>query len=154
MAIRRWARADLPRIGELLGQLAAAIGEEYCPDGPALEERFASMEAGGSIYLNLVYEEAGKLLGFVSIVFYESVFHRVGTALVNELIVDESARGKGIGAVLLGEAVREARARGMDEIEVGVEKTNSKAIAFYQANGMDEEYLLLGKEFEAEAPAH
>lgn len=80
-------------------------------------------------------------------VFYKTVFHRGGTALINELIVTRKHRGRGIGTKLVEAAVREAKARGMDEIEVGTEKGNGRAIGFYQANGFDEEYVLLGREF-------
>ncbi len=46
------------------------------------------------------------------------------------------------------EATRaEARRRGMDEIEVGTEKTNLAAQRFYRRVGFDEEYVLLGEDF-------
>jgi ribosomal protein S18 acetylase RimI-like enzyme len=36
----------------------------------------------------------------------------------------------------------------MDEIEVGTEITNTKAQNFYKKTGFNEEYVLLGREFE------
>ena len=44
-------------------------------------------------------------------------------------------------------AKEEALRRGMDELEVGTEKTNEGAQAFYKKCGFDEEYVLLGMEF-------
>jgi GNAT superfamily N-acetyltransferase len=125
----------------------AAIGNDFKPDPPRIVERYKFMENAGRFYSNYVFEEDDAVLGFLSLVFYESVFLRVGTALVNELVVVESARGKGIGKALLETAIRDAKDRGMDGIEIGVEKKNAKAIAFSKANGINEEYLLLGREF-------
>ncbi len=39
-------------------------------------------------------------------------------------------------------------ARGLDELEVGTEKTNQGAQRFYQKCGFDQEYVLLGMEFD------
>jgi ribosomal protein S18 acetylase RimI-like enzyme len=46
-------------------------------------------------------------------------------------------------------AVAAAKEAGLDEIEVGTEKDNTGAIAFYRRTGFCEEYVLLGKEFDA-----
>jgi len=64
------------------------------------------------------------------------------------LVIHERYRKKGIGEKLLKQAIEEALTRGMDEIEVGVLKENVKAIRFYKRNGFDQEYYLLGMEFE------
>jgi len=105
------------------------------------------MNANPASYHNLVCEVDGQVGGFLSLVFYSSFFHRVGTALINELVVDSSRRGLGLGRQLMEAAIDEARARGMDEIEVGTEVTNQAAQQFYKKSGFTEEYVLLGMEF-------
>jgi ribosomal protein S18 acetylase RimI-like enzyme len=84
------------------------------------------------------------VVGMISMVFYSSALHRTGTALINELIVAPGYRSKGIGTQLLTPCVDLAKKRGFDEIEVGVEKANTTAAAFYRRNGIDKEYILLG----------
>ncbi len=105
------------------------------------------MNANPASYHNLVCEADGQVCGFLSLVFYSSFFHRVGTALINELVIDSSRRGLGLGRQLIEAAVAEARARSLDEIEVGTEVTNQAAQQFYKKCGFTEEYVLLGMEF-------
>ncbi len=108
---------------------------------------FAEMNAIPASYHNLVCEVDGQVRGFLSLVFYGSFFHRVGTALINELVIDSKQRGLGLGRQLIDAAIAEARARGMDEIEVGTEVNNLAAQQFYKKCGLNEEYVLLGMEF-------
>ena len=68
--------------------------------------------------------------------------------MINELVVDQEYRGRSLGRALVTEAISLARAYGMDEIEVGTEITNLAAQAFYHKAGFDEEYVLLGMEFD------
>ena len=69
-------------------------------------------------------------------------------ALINELVVSQAYRGRGIGQALVAKARDEALSRGMDEIEVGTEQDNLAARSLYQKCGFDQEYVLLGLEFE------
>lgn len=66
----------------------------------------------------------------MSLLFYRSLYHKNGTAQVNELIIDKAYRNKGLGKELLKFGIRRAQERGMDEMEIGVEKENNKAIKF------------------------
>ncbi len=147
ITIRPCTSEDLPKVLELMRQLAEfAHGEtEFLLDH--FQRLFEEMSAAPSVYLNLVCKIDGQVSGFLSLVFYTSFFHQVGTALINELVIDQARRGLGLGRQLIEAAVSEARARGMDEIEVGTEITNLAAQEFYRKSGFDEEYVLLGMEF-------
>lgn len=146
--IRSWTADDLPAVKRLMDQLARHLGEEHIVSLDLMERHFREMEKLPALYDCFVCESGGAVIGFISIVYYRSVFHRVGTALINELAVDESHRGRGIGKELLHRAVEAAKKRWMDEIEVGVMHENASARRFYKKNGFDEEYLLLGMEFD------
>jgi ribosomal protein S18 acetylase RimI-like enzyme len=146
MAIRSCEKTDIPQVMELLKELARSLGYEFEFDIRRMERQFSNMSKNGDSYAFLVYEEDERLLGFISAVFYETLFHYKGTALINELVVKEESRGRMIGKALLEQVVEEAKRRGMDEIEVGVKKENKDAVRFYKRNGMTEEYLLLGRE--------
>ncbi len=144
--IRRLSADDLPVIQDLLAQLSeASHADTYQP--ARMAELLLEMETLPQVYLNLVYEVDGMVCGFLSMVFYRTLFHAGGTALINELVVDRSCRGRGLGRALVQAAAEEARAHGMDEIEVGTEKENLAAQSFYHRVGFDEEYILLGLEF-------
>jgi ribosomal protein S18 acetylase RimI-like enzyme len=145
--IRKWEEKDITQITELLDQLEKDLKEETKILLETVREHYNKMRKN-EVYESFVYEENKQVIGFISVVFYRSVLHRNGTALVNELIVDKKFRGKRIGKKLIDCVIKEALIMEMDEIEVGVMKENTDAIRFYKANGMDEEYYLLGKEFE------
>jgi ribosomal protein S18 acetylase RimI-like enzyme len=154
VSIRRWKKEDLPQVNGLLTALAKSIGFGYHGSLLLLQEHYSRMERFPNLYSTFVYTiEDDRVAGMISVIYYESVLHRKGTALVNELVVDHTLRRRGIGGELLSYCVRLSFEQGYDEIEVGVEKTNLSAITFYKRHGLDKEYLLLGKEFEPELPA-
>lgn len=146
--VRPCLPADLPAVHSLLAQL-----EEVASSGGGLSLKqlaamYDEMDTAPDFYLNLVAVSGETVLGFISLVFYKTFFHKGGTALINELVVSSAARGQGIGRMLIEQAQCEALARGMDELEVGTEEENTAAQKFYQACGFDESYVLLGMEFD------
>jgi ribosomal protein S18 acetylase RimI-like enzyme len=148
--VRGMLSTDLGEVRALLAELAAhtAHGAEHL-GGIDAGGILAAMAGMPDVYSNWVAVEGARVVGFLSLVFYKTLFHPGGTALINELVVAGDRRGRGIGQGLVTRAVAEARARGMDEIEVGTEKGNAAAQSFYRAVGFEEEYVLLGMEFDA-----
>ncbi|MGE5509206.1 MAG: N-acetyltransferase family protein [Chitinophagales bacterium] len=146
--VRPCTREDLPAVGKLLAELSEVARGQALPDLARREVLLAEMEAEPGTYLNLVAEREGRVVGFLSLVFYRTFFHEGGTALINELVVRRDLRRAGIGRALVDRAQAEAKARGMDELEVGTERTNEPALAFYRKAGFEQEYVLLGMEFE------
>lgn len=145
--LRACRAGDLSAVSALLSQLSTAAHgpSDFAVD--RLADLLAQMEAAPEVYENLVATVSGRVVGFISVIFYKTLFHRGGTALINELVVDEHLRGTGIGQALVARAVADARGRGMDEVEVGTEQENHRAQAFYRKCGFDEEYVLMGMEF-------
>ena len=82
-------------------------------------------------YLNLVAVESEGVVGFVSAIFYRSFFHEGGTAMINELVVDEARRREGVGRTLVDAVIAEARSREMDEVEVSTAKENDRSLGGY-----------------------
>jgi len=148
MNIRLLTANDLSSVNRLILQLAVDTGFDFSIRPNQVKVIFERMAQHPDLYLNLVAEQAGDVVGLVSVVCYKTWFHPGGTALINELIVDEPARNQGIGKQLIDAAIEEARIRGMDEIEVGTEGDNLGAQRFYQRCGFDQSYVLLGMEFE------
>ena len=148
MAIRKWQEQDLPQIIALLQELNEALGEDQAIDDITVHDHYVNMNAQPEIYENYVFEGNGIVVGFLSLLFYRTIYHKRGTALINELIVSQASRNKKIGEQLLQYGINAARERGMDEIEVGVMQDNIGAIRFYKKHGITEEYVLLGLEFD------
>ncbi len=146
MTIRKWNINDLDEIMILLQQMNEALDEQQEINIESINVHFKKMEELKNVYENYVLVKDNKVIGYMSLLFYRSLFHKVGTAQMNELIIDKAYRNKSYGKELLEYGVERAVDKGMDEIEIGVEKENKKAIEFYKRNGIEEEYLLLGKE--------
>jgi ribosomal protein S18 acetylase RimI-like enzyme len=146
--IRACQVEDLPAARELLQQLSAVAEPAGHLRLEVMTGIFREMAELPGLYNNLVAVVEGRVVGFVSVLLYKTLFHRGGTALINELVIDSDQRGQGIGRALIQAVVAEARARGMDEVEVSTEQTNHAALRFYRQCGFDEEYALLGMEFD------
>jgi GNAT superfamily N-acetyltransferase len=148
--IRAVAEEDLGSIVELLRELTDFAHSAIELDIAHVQRLYSTMLNNPHQYKNLVACLNGSVIGFISVVYYLSFFHRGGTALINELIVSAEHRNAGVGKALVQRAVCVSSQDGMDEIEVGTERDNRRGIAFCKAAGFDEEYVLLGMEFERE----
>ena len=146
--IRDLGKEDLISLKVLLDDLNNALRFKHEINEKDLNSVYVNIDKYPEIYSNYVAIENDKIVGFLSIVFYKTFLHKGGTALINELIVAETHRNKGFGKKLIQKAIQSAKSRGMDEIEVGTEITNTKAQNFYKKAGFNEEYVLLGREFE------
>ena len=149
LEIRECCAADLPAVRYLLQQLGENTHSAPAGEFARLEDTYRAMAEAPDVYLNLIAVADGQVAGLISLVFYKTLFHAGGTALINELVVDLPWRGRGLGRALIERARAEAQHRGLDEIEVSTERDNQAARAFYHRCGFDEEYVLLGAEFDA-----
>lgn len=147
VTIRDCEDKDIKAVIGLLHELkdVASIDNDFLEGD--LVKIFEELKRKPEIYLNLVAEINEKVVGFISVIFYKTFFHKAGTALINEFIIRSNHRGKGIGKLLIESAKEEAIKRGMDELEVGTEISNKDAQYFYKKCGFNEEYVLLGMEF-------
>jgi ribosomal protein S18 acetylase RimI-like enzyme len=68
-----------------------------------------------------------------------SVWTGADDCWLEDLYVDESARGTGLGRALVEAAVERAAARGCRRIELDVNEQNTAALAFYESLGFTTE---------------
>ncbi len=80
-----------------------------------------------------------QLVGFMRLRQTAEVEHLLGsnTLELQRLYVETSMKGKGIGTVLMEEALRFAKARGFDWMWLGVWERNFAAQAFYRKWGFE-----------------
>jgi ribosomal protein S18 acetylase RimI-like enzyme len=147
--IRPIEENDLEAITGLLSELSEYAHNSNDLDFDHIRHLHSTMAGMPDRYRNMAASKDGVVVGFISVVNYLSFYHKGGTALINELVVSKRYRNQGIGRALVEWAVAAAKEAGLDEIEVGTEKDNTGAIAFYRRTGFCEEYVLLGKEFDA-----
>jgi ribosomal protein S18 acetylase RimI-like enzyme len=145
--IREARPEDLEAIVALLGELREVTSLNGPVESASVKTIFEQMLRLPDVYRNYLAEENRRIVGLISLVLYKTLLHAGGTALINELVVSQRARRRGIGRKLVEAGIAAAREQGMDEIEVGTEIDNRVARRFYRSAGFDAEYVLFGREF-------
>src|SRR5215217_1832717 len=140
----REARAeDIPRLLELLLQLSETSQhpeEEIRPltDGhrAALERMSADPKA--SLF---VLEDGGHIVGTYALYLLPNLSHGGRAfAIVENVVVDGTLRGKGLGRVLMEHAERLARAAGCYKLGLTSNNKRAPAHAFYESLGFDQSH--------------
>lgn len=65
------------------------------------------------------------------------LWHDADDCCLEDLFVDESARGSGLGRALVEAAFERARARGCRRVELDANEANAPAIALYESLGFE-----------------
>ena len=140
--IRKAEKRDAGALARLLKQVGAVHGEGR-PDiyerRPSKYDEKAALELVGSGVGILVAEEGGEIRGEL---IYK-IMNREGDGFyrprkwlyIDDLCVDEGARGRGIAHALEAEAERIAAAEGCDAVELNCWAVNTRATAFYESAG-------------------
>ena len=132
LTARRAARADLPRLLELLadddlGRNREGVGSS----DPAYMQAFEAIDADANQLL-LVAELERHVIGMLQLTFIPGLSRRGATrANIEAVRVDSSCRSRGIGAWLITRALNEARLRGCRMAQLTSDKRRIQAHAFY-----------------------
>jgi GNAT superfamily N-acetyltransferase len=146
MQIRESTPADADEIGRLYAQSAAylrSLGDDtdfqfnaeiYLRDGFGENRAFWGI-CVQSLRTAEVAEEAGQLLGYCLYNFTYDTDRALRILYVLDLLVDEAARGQGIGMALMQAAEAIAREKGCSELQWAVYAPNKSALDFYHKFG-------------------
>ncbi|NLG48602.1 MAG: GNAT family N-acetyltransferase [Chloroflexi bacterium] len=140
--IREATPDDAETIVALIGELAAMEGETS-PLTAGYAAAYLSRPGVGV----LLAEEAGQALGLLSYGIRANLYHAGDTCVIDELVVREDARGRGVGSALLRAVISRAQAAGCAEISVSTMPDNARAIAFYRQHGFTDEAVYLEQHF-------
>jgi len=135
--IREAKESDLLTIKQLTLELIKAMVDKEGIDIKLIAENCQNFLSEANSYI-LVAEIEGIVVGFVNFTTRKTILHRGLSGLIDEIIIDKSCRGKGIGKQLLSSAIEKSRQLGCCEVEVSTEKTNIKAREFYRQYGFAE----------------
>lgn len=137
--VRRATTQDLPAIVALLRDDALGATRERAADADdALAPyRDAFAEIGGDPQHEvLVLDVGGDVAGVLQLSFLRCLTHEGGRrAQIEGVRVDRARRGGGLGRILIGEAVRRARARGCHLVQLTTDRRRPDALAFYERLG-------------------
>lgn len=144
MKIRKAQKEDIPRIMELLVQVDM-VHHNGRPDifkGPATKynaEELSDIIENGDTPV-FVCEEDGLVLAHAFCVHKQEVSDAVLTDIrtlyIDDICVDENARGKHIGASMYNHILSYAREQGFYNVTLNVWTCNPGAMKFYESMGM------------------
>ncbi len=128
----RAARADdKTRCMTLLNALSEATGGSmHRRAGDIFDQLLKG--ARGALF---VAEEDGALLGLASVSFNLAMRYGGEYCQLEELVVDPAARGKNVGALLVEETLRQARARDCGEYGLYLVAATEHNRGFYEKSG-------------------
>ena len=142
LRIETCAEDDFDGIFSLLQQL--------WPDKPLDRETLRALINGGlrdnsRVLLRAIAQE--EVAGFGSMTIKPHLWHGGPIAWVDELIVDQKYRGRGIGGALLDRLTELARERGCLAMELDSAFHRTEAHSFYERLGFDRRAYLFIKRF-------
>ncbi len=141
ITIRNAVENDCPRMLELITELAVY---ERAPDAVTVSlEHFATSGFGEKpVWWAFVAEENNVIIGF-ALYFIRYSTWKGQRMYLEDLLVTEKARGKGVGKLLFDELLIEARQRNMSGLAWQVLDWNEPAINFYKKYNakMESEWL-------------
>lgn len=115
--IREATLEDQASVFDLLRQLMSGAAEESPINQPSGAETFCSVVEDGYGTI-LLAEEGGEMLGLVTLAYPVAIRCGGIYGSIEEFIVTERARGRGVGGKLLEAAIHKAEEKGCRELVV------------------------------------
>lgn len=104
------------------------------------EEQFNALISNGATPIFVAVDEDGNVLGhlFCQVRDYSdvAVYKDFKTLFIDDLCVDETTRGQGVGKALYEFAIGYAREKGCYDVTLNVWEGNKSARVFYEKMGM------------------
>ena len=140
--IRRASDKDIPEILDLLVQVDM-VHHEGRPDGPAVkyrENELRDIFKDDKRPVFVFADEKDEVLGYAFCVFQQhlddNVLTDIKTLYIDDLCVDENARGMRIGRALYDHVIKYAEETGCYNVTLNVWSCNESAMKFYEKCGL------------------
>ena len=142
---------DAGRLVELI--MGGTLRSAEDPSDLAPYRAAMSEMAEGSSSAVLVAEVAGRVVGMCQLFFLRHIQDRGGlSAEIESMHVDESMRGRGVGTVLLQEAVARAERRGCTRVQLTSNRSRLDAHRFYERHGFEPSHIGFKHYFDRRSP--
>ena len=144
VAFRIATPADLDALVRL--QRVFYEAEGYCFEEPAARAALHGLATDSGRGLLWVLDGDGGVHGYIAVSFGWSLEFQGRDAFVDELYLEPSYRGRGIGRAALALAEQASRAAGVRALHLEVERGNDAGRALYQRSGFaDQDRILMTK---------
>jgi ribosomal protein S18 acetylase RimI-like enzyme len=124
---------------DAIGRLLYAFNREFGDPAPApsaLAERIGQLLDGGDTFILLVGDGDGDGPAGLAVLRLRAAIWSTGLeCYLAELYVTPARRGQGLGRALMEAALREARNRGADTMDIGVDEPDHAARRLYESLG-------------------
>jgi len=130
VTIRNATRADLTGMSSLLNELFT-IESDFTPDVRRQRQGLAQLMASEGSTL-LVAADGKKIVGMCTLQPLVSTAEGGTVGIVEDLVIAEKWRGRGIGARLLDRIEEIARSRHMSRLQLLTDLDNEGALSFYK----------------------
>jgi ribosomal protein S18 acetylase RimI-like enzyme len=131
---------DEAAIAAMIQELAAASGDT----SPITEDYVRGYLATPGSHV-LLARFAGQVAGLLSYSVRPNLYHAGPAASIEELVVAEPQRGRGLGSALLQHLLAHLEASGCIEVSVTTLTDNEGAQRLYRAHGLVDEAVFLEK---------
>lgn len=138
--IRPAETRDVEAMAELLGTLFS-IEADFAFDRDRQRQGLTLLIGSGADRV-LVAEVEGRVIGMCSVQTLISTAEGGRVGLVEDMVVAQDVRGKGIGQRLLGEIERWAADSGLTRLQLLADRANEPALAFYDRLGWERTALV------------
>ena len=98
----------------------------------------------------LCAEKGGVIVGFCSLAVKNNLWQQGKLGHIDEIVVEETFRGNGIGKELLNRISQTARTLGCKRIELDSAHHRKEAHEFYEKNGFENRALLFSKTLDSQ----
>lgn len=128
IAVRSMAESDC----EAVARLATQLG--YPSTTEQVTRRYRAIESAADSHVAVAVDGSGAVIGWIH-VFGNRLLESEPDAEIGGLVVDESARGRGVGTALVAAAEAWAREQGYPVVSVRSNVVRQEAHEFYQERG-------------------
>jgi GNAT superfamily N-acetyltransferase len=132
--VRIASRDDADAIGRLLYAFNREF-DEPAPAPSALAARMRLLLDGGDTVVLLVGDGLEEDAGLAVLRFRAAIWSTGLECYLAELYVTPDRRGQGLGRALMEAVLREARSRGADTMDIGVDEPDVAARRLYESLG-------------------
>jgi GNAT superfamily N-acetyltransferase len=137
VATRAWKAGphEAETVARLLIGFRDHMGYTWPSDNAFLAGVENLIEDRNTEYVLAAVDDDSPPSGVVQLRFRQGIWRAGGDCLVEDVFVDASARGHGVGRALLEKATERALERGCRRMELDVNEENPAAIALYTSFG-------------------